>query len=374
MIDRTPLPPEQLTEDQLGVVGPALDSVDSRRPYGPRTFKKLARLIPPTTLQPIWLRVIEGDLCVWLRRRGSHETYPGQLSAPSFAMLGDEDFKELAERIRARFFASEPFAKDRLVGVYDPSDQNGRFIHIVRLVDFFSDFEGDKGTGGEWYPVDKLPDDVVAHHVGMIQDAAALFRAPISLEDVLAFLASLDPNSNDFKALIAGQLNRITSPKYGTELFDALMLKMWGIPFEAVALRVNSGTIEVYLRTRADNDTAYPGQKHSPGKVRMRDERADDVAARLAVEFGGVRIRSYQYIGKLASDEARGSMLSEIYIVELDGDPVEDEAHGWYPVDKLPGNMVDLHLERMIPHAVLAYCSDRRLPFRVSAKIEISSK
>lgn len=164
-----------------------------------------------------------------------------------------------------------------------------------------------------------------------------------------------------FKEFMAGLLGYIdpTQP-YGTALFDALARLSWSIAFEAVTLRQNAATgeVEVYLRQREANDTAYPSQWHCPGTVIRPGERPQHQANRLEKEFG-CPINYYTRIAGLYTSEERGSFLSEIYSVELGGDPRIDDRHRWFPVTDLPEVTVDFHRNHIIPTVYLHYCNTR---------------
>ncbi len=162
-------------------------------------------------------------------------------------------------------------------------------------------------------------------------------------------LSNLDPNSSEFKEGLARQLSRLDPTKpAGTQLCDAMM-RLWpSVAFEAVALRTKNGVREVYLRRRAMDDTAYPGEWHAPGSIYRNGERDRDVVNRLEKEFG-VPILAFRYIDKHTTDEQRGTIHSMIFGVELRGDPRIDDRHKWFPVDDMPSNTVSFHKDLYIP-------------------------
>lgn len=181
----------------------------------------------------------------------------------------------------------------------------------------------------------------------------------IKVSAAIAVLEDLDPQSGEYRDALARLLERIDPRKpYGTALFNALARLTWSMAFEAVALRVNSesGKLEVYLRRRAEDDTAYPGEWHAPGSVFRPGENERNVADRLAKEFG-TAIVAFTYIGEFVdwdAGEARGSFLSRNYLVALAGNPREDEQHRWYLVEQLPPNTCHHHRDFIIPLAVKA--------------------
>lgn len=166
----------------------------------------------------------------------------------------------------------------------------------------------------------------------------------------------VDPNSNEYKETLAELLNKIDPTKpAGTALCDAIM-RLWPTPaFEAMLFRQRSGSpLEIYLRRRALDDTAYPGQWHAPGSLYRHGEQDRDVATRLEKEFG-VPIEAFDYVGKEITSEARGTVHSLIFHVQVGGQPRIDDRHDFFPVTELPGEMVDLHRDLIIPAAARVY-------------------
>ncbi|TSC85045.1 MAG: hypothetical protein G01um101413_429 [Parcubacteria group bacterium Gr01-1014_13] len=165
-----------------------------------------------------------------------------------------------------------------------------------------------------------------------------------------------DPSSDDYKRVLAQMLNRLDTTKpVGTALCDAIM-RLWPTPaFEAMVFRRSDrGGNEVFLRQRAMNDTAYPGQWHAPGKLYRHGEQDRDVANRLEEEFG-TRIEKFDLVDKEITSEDRGTVHSHIFIVKLAGDPRIDDRHKWFPVSDLPSNTVNIHREIIIPKAARVY-------------------
>lgn len=187
-------------------------------------------------------------------------------------------------------------------------------------------------------------------------------RSPMHrMLDAVEEMMARDPNSDDLKSVIAMLLGHIdpTKPK-GTVLCDAIMRVWTTLAFEAVAIRDTAMVPEVYLRRRALNDTAYPGEWHAPGSLYRHGERDRDVANRLEEEFG-VPIKSFRYVDRFMNDEQRGTIHSLIFLVELGGNPRLDDRHGWFSMDKMPANTVSCHREPIIPIALTA----RMFPARI---------
>lgn len=180
--------------------------------------------------------------------------------------------------------------------------------------------------------------------MGMVNDA------------VDRIIRTLHSESNEYKELLAKLLGRLDPTKpAGTKLCDAIM-RLWPTPaFEAIALRIgDSGTLDIYLRRRAMDDSAYPGEWHAPGSLYRHGEQDRDVANRLEGEFG-IKIKSFNLVGHKITSEARGTVHSLIFMVNLADNPRIDDRHNWFSVNDLPKVTVDLHREIIIPTASEAY-------------------
>ncbi len=182
------------------------------------------------------------------------------------------------------------------------------------------------------------------------------------MDELIETLGSVNPASDLYKDFVAKLLGRIDPKKpYGTALYNAIARLSWNMFFEAVVIRKRGKQLEVYLRKRADGDTAYPGEWHAPGSVFRPGENERDVTNRLEKEFG-VPVVLFQMIGEYVDwekGEARGSGVSRVYLIKLDGAPREDERHGWFPINELPKVTVDSHRLAIIPLAVKAHKARR---------------
>lgn len=156
------------------------------------------------------------------------------------------------------------------------------------------------------------------------------------------------------KAAAATALREVPPGPLGTELFDAVASHSISFAFEAAALRRGAdGKLYIYLCQRAQDDTAYPGQWHIPGSIRRPREKWDDVMIRLSwKEFEEARISNRHFVGNVTSDEVRGHIISSLYLVDVG--PNADEAK-WFPVDAMPGPLVDIHEKKLIPLAIAAF-------------------
>ncbi len=157
-----------------------------------------------------------------------------------------------------------------------------------------------------------------------------------------------------FKHILAFFLKFINPHKpLGTVLFNAIAKVSVSVAFEAVALRRNRETeeLEVYLVRRAPDDSAYPGQWHVPGSILRPAEKDEHVLVRLGKREFGTKITHSKFVAMVSYPrEARGHFISLVYRVRLEGEPSENGK--WFPVDKLPSNIVSHHKTYIIPLAV----------------------
>lgn len=148
-------------------------------------------------------------------------------------------------------------------------------------------------------------------------------------------------------------LRRVNNKKpLGNKLFEALARVSWSLAFEAVALRIQKdGTVQVYLTKRAHDESAYHDLWHVPGSIFRPGESLWDVVGRLRKKEFRIAEHGVRFVEPLfnESDELRGSMLSLVYLVELEGDDGRGE---WFDVEMLPADIVQGHRERIIPVAV----------------------
>jgi len=176
-------------------------------------------------------------------------------------------------------------------------------------------------------------------------------------KQAVAHLLSLAESDYDaFKTAVAAVLGGIDPTRpFGTELFNAHARIGTSIPIEAFAFRrLDDGLLEIFLRRRSEDDTAYPGEWHAPGTILRPREDIEVAMGRLAGEFGS-KILSFVFIKNFnTTDEARGHMFSVLHLVEIMGECRSDETHGWFSVDALPRPFVDIH-EPMLVAAIGAF-------------------
>lgn len=159
-----------------------------------------------------------------------------------------------------------------------------------------------------------------------------------------------------YRAFVAFLLGWINPRRpLGTQLFDAVARVSVTVAVETVAIRRRHGHLEVFLRRRSLNDTAYPGEWHSPGRVMRPGESVDDVFYGVRGEYHA-RFTRAQFVGNLNhQEEVRGHFFSPVYLVDIEGLGRRDKTHGWFRVDKLPQPMVRHHEKNLFPMAIAAF-------------------
>ncbi|PIR76627.1 MAG: hypothetical protein COU32_00995 [Candidatus Magasanikbacteria bacterium CG10_big_fil_rev_8_21_14_0_10_42_10] len=174
---------------------------------------------------------------------------------------------------------------------------------------------------------------------------------------VAAITALATTDYEQFKLVVAELLGHVNPRQpFGTSLFDAIAKVTVTVACENIAMRRgDDGRLYVFLRCRSLDDTAYPGEWHSPGSALRPGETYEDVFRRLRGEFGSDVVK-HEQIGLLnVPEEERGHFLTPVFLVEIDGDGRQDDRHGWFPVDALPQPMVAHHECRLFPMAIKAF-------------------
>jgi hypothetical protein len=136
---------------------------------------------------------------------------------------------------------------------------------------------------------------------------------------------------------------------FSPELYNALARLVPSVAIEAVLLRRHGGEIQVYMTRRSPNDTAYPNQVHSPGSILRAGELYEDVLARLSEREFHAPIIHYDYVGEIFMEEERGWFNNRVLLVQVPRKPIGGE---WFSVDALPDDVVDHHVQKVIPMAV----------------------
>lgn len=164
-------------------------------------------------------------------------------------------------------------------------------------------------------------------------------------------MESADPDREVMKELIAKLLRLIKPGEYGTQLFNALARLTVTSAVEACAFRRTHRGVEVLLRQRGP-DEAYSGQFHCPGSVYRPGESDEELFRRLEAAEAMVGIKNPRLVGHHNHrGEERGHFVALIFLV----DAYEGRGTEWYPVDRLPTNMVEHHRTTVIPMALVVF-------------------
>lgn len=154
---------------------------------------------------------------------------------------------------------------------------------------------------------------------------------------------------------VAGWLRGSVDPRepLGSTLINALSRLPINLAADAVCLRRNpdSGALEVLLTQRGATEP-YPGAWCCPGGALSPGEEPRHILHQLEIGELGVRMSDFTFVGDYFSAAARGWMLSRIHLAKLAETPA---AGTWWPVERLPDNMVPKHREQIIPMAVRAF-------------------
>ena len=123
--------------------------------------------------------------------------------------------------------------------------------------------------------------------------------------------------------------------------------------FEAVIFRENSdNTISVYMHKQSE------GGFWTVLRLRfLHGDYPQDVADRIEKELGGALIKRSQYVClKFDEKDHNETFFSDVYLVELTGNPPVDDQYKWFDANNLPTDMVVEHHRRLIvPFALNAY-------------------
>lgn len=185
--------------------------------------------------------------------------------------------------------------------------------------------------------------------------------SPTFVELALTFLTGLSPKSlglvlekaslvidsasDTFCDTAAAFLERIPRGRMTKRLAEAVMKKANLSAFECVWLRTREGAVEVFLNLRSSNE-AHGSQWHCYGGMMYANERTvEETMNRLAKGFGG-KFKEIVNTGIwFPVDDARGTLLSHIFLVTPEKQDLEGESGQWFSVNKLPDNMVPHHVD-----------------------------
>ena len=139
------------------------------------------------------------------------------------------------------------------------------------------------------------------------------------------------------------------SETLSSELYGAIARIVPSVAIEAVALRTRNGREEVYLTRRSKDDAAYPNMLHCPGSLLRSGETPHHTMQLLALREFKAPIHSFEYIDEIYFMEERGWFNCRAHRVILGAEPTVGI---WYPVDDLPADVVQHHIDDIIPMVV----------------------
>ena len=159
---------QEVSEDVLR----ALESIDPRKPLSPRLYGAIARIVPSIAVETVAVRERRSKIEVFMIRRAPDDlAYPNELHSPGSILRSGEDFRKVMDRLVAREF-HVPIVNSSPAGEIFVPEKRGWFNNRI----FSVKLDGEP-QGGDWYPVDNLPDDTVDfHRTTVIPQAAAHFR------------------------------------------------------------------------------------------------------------------------------------------------------------------------------------------------------
>jgi len=170
------------------------------------------------------------------------------------------------------------------------------------------------------------------------------------------------PDQDLLREVAATALNLLPEAAVlGTDLFSAVWRQAVMATVEPVCFRDKAGNVEVFLATRA-NDESYPGCLHICGTpIRSSDKKnfkfiSDRLAtAEYKILKGGLHLLFDQPVEVKVVPEERGAVLSLAFLAELKSSPPKT-AGDWYSWDEVKNNkdneIVPYHRDWLIPTAL----------------------
>lgn len=163
--------------------------------------------------------------------------------------------------------------------------------------------------------------------------------------------------------MAAALLNSLPDTPLGTELFDAVAKKTVSCCIELVVVS-GEYPIEVLLKRRADNDTAYPGQWHCPGTFLRPGESYWSALERLAkTELLGANLvePTLAFLQDPIVEE-RGSVVQVVMLSRIENVPEIGDLK-WVDLDaacsgQVPG-IIENHRRMILPCARVCFGSYR---------------
>lgn len=162
----------------------------------------------------------------------------------------------------------------------------------------------------------------------------------------------------DRRKIAAEVLNSLPSGELGAELFNAVAKKTVGCCIELVVIN-GKRPIEVLLKRRADNDTAYPGQWHCPGTFLRPGEGYGEALKRFVEdELAGAKLIEPAVLFPLDPiQEERGSIVQVVIMARIENLTTADDLMWVGLEDACNGqieNMVENHWRSILPYCKAA--------------------
>jgi hypothetical protein len=135
-------------------------------------------------------------------------------------------------------------------------------------------------------------------------------------------------------------------------LFDQIMRLSTAAIVEIVPLRRTQTGIEIFLLERPADDSAWPGQLHSPGTViRPTDTSYDMAIDRVLTEELDNPKSKPVFVRTLLHRQNRGNESSLIYFIELSKQP---KGGAFYDVEHIPQTIISTQMD-FTPDAIAAF-------------------
>ncbi len=138
-------------------------SQHGQKPLGSRLFEAIARLSVNVAFEAVYLRHNKKTkaLEVFLLKRGSHDSFPGQWHVPGSVFRPGEKPKDVVGRLSGpREFGTPIISDFKCHGTIFIPDARGWFLSLVYLVKC----KKTPNRQGRWFNVKSLPKTVIPHH------------------------------------------------------------------------------------------------------------------------------------------------------------------------------------------------------------------
>lgn len=134
-----------------------------QKPLGSRLFEAIARLSVNVAFEAVCLRKNKKTKAieVFLLKRGSHDSFPGQWHVPGSVFRPGEKPKDVIRRLSGPREFAVPVSSDfKCHGTIFIPDARGWFLSLVYLVKC----RKNPNREGRWFDVKSLSKNVIVHH------------------------------------------------------------------------------------------------------------------------------------------------------------------------------------------------------------------